>query len=343
MENIKEEIVKDLEKVNNLNELNDVKVKYLGKSGVITELQSKIREAEDKKAYGMYVNEIKTYFNEAFTKKNNEINNKIINEKLEGEKIDVTLPGVSIKCGAPNILEKTIEEVEQLFMSLGFDVVDGPEIEEDKYNFELLNIPKGHPARDAQDTFYIVNDEVLLRSQTSPVQARTMLKGNGETPIRMICPGKTSETHYNKLASLNLEDYVLVSINFEYKLHPVDYLFVGNSRRMKEIRKDLYKKVIASSNVPSGNVFAKINYSSLLNKTEYVKDNSGLMFLKLLSMCDVNSVKIIGMDGYLHKHDDNYISDDLMFVLEEDIAEQINLGVKLEIKKLKKELSIEII
>lgn len=191
MENIKEEIVKDLEKVNNLNELNDVKVKYLGKSGVITELQSKIREAEDKKAYGMYVNEIKAYFNEAFTKKNNEINNKIINEKLEGEKIDVTLPGVSIKCGTPNILEKTIEEVEQLFMSLGFDVVDGPEIEEDKYNFELLNIPKGHPARDAQDTFYIVNDEVLLRSQTSPVQARTMLKGNGETPIRMICPGKT--------------------------------------------------------------------------------------------------------------------------------------------------------
>ena len=116
---------------------------------------------------------------------------EIINEKLEGEKIDVTLPGVSIKCGAPNILEKTIEEVEELFMSLGFDVVDGPEIEEDKYNFELLNIPKGHPARDAQDTFYIVNDEVLLRSQTSPVQARTMLKGNGETPIRMICPGKT--------------------------------------------------------------------------------------------------------------------------------------------------------
>ena len=109
MENIKEEIVKDLEKVNNLNELNDVKVKYLGKSGVITELQSKIREAEDKKAYGMYVNEIKTYFNEAFTKKNDEINNKIINEKLEGEKIDVNLPGVSIKCGAPNILEKTIE------------------------------------------------------------------------------------------------------------------------------------------------------------------------------------------------------------------------------------------
>jgi phenylalanyl-tRNA synthetase alpha chain len=76
-------------------------------------------------------------------------------------------------------------------MSMGYDVVDGPEIEEDKYNFEMLNIPKGHPARDAQDTFYIEGEEILLRSQTSPVQVRTMLKGEGKTPIRMICPGKT--------------------------------------------------------------------------------------------------------------------------------------------------------
>ena len=76
-------------------------------------------------------------------------------------------------------------------MSMGYDVVDGPEIEEDKYNFEMLNIPKGHPARDAQDTFYLKGEEILLRSQTSPVQIRTMLKGKGEVPIRMICPGKT--------------------------------------------------------------------------------------------------------------------------------------------------------
>ena len=102
-----------------------------------------------------------------------------------------SLPSYNIATGAPNILEKLIEDVEEVFMSMGYDVVDGPEIEEDKYNFEMLNIPKGHPARDAQDTFYLKGEEILLRSQTSPVQVRTMLKGNGEVPIRMICPGKT--------------------------------------------------------------------------------------------------------------------------------------------------------
>ena len=93
--------------------------------------------------------------------------------------------------GAPNILEKVIEEVEELFMSMGYDVYDGPEVEEDKYNFEILNIPKGHPARDAQDTFYIEGNEILLRSQTSAVQARVMLEHEGKEPIRMICPGRT--------------------------------------------------------------------------------------------------------------------------------------------------------
>ena len=103
----------------------------------------------------------------------------------------MTLPATKVSIGSPNILEKLVENVEEIFMSMGYDVVDGPEIEEDKYNFELLNIPKGHPARDAQDTFYIQNDEILLRSQTSPVQIRTMLKNHGEKPVRMICPGKT--------------------------------------------------------------------------------------------------------------------------------------------------------
>jgi len=112
-------------------------------------------------------------------------------EKLSNEKIDVTLPATKIPVGAPNILEKIVEEVESVFMSMGYDVVDGPEVEEDKYNFELLNIPKGHPARDAQDTFYIEDESILLRSQTSPVQVRTMLAAGGKEPVRMICPGKT--------------------------------------------------------------------------------------------------------------------------------------------------------
>jgi len=185
------EIKESIAKAKTVNELNNLKVEYMGKKGIITELQSGIKDAADKKEYGMQVNTVRTTFNENYEDKLQELNTLEINKKLEKEKIDITLPATSIKTGAPNILEKVIEEVEEVCMSMGYDVVDGPEVEEDHYNFELLNIPKGHPARDAQDTFYIEDENILLRSQTSPVQARTMLAAGGNKPIRMICPGKT--------------------------------------------------------------------------------------------------------------------------------------------------------
>ena len=183
----------DLSNIDNLNDLNEIKNKYMSKKGIITELSSNIKNIsnEDKKEYGLLINELRNTFNTKYEEKLKLLGDIKLNEKLISEKIDITLPATKIKQGSPNILEKIIEEVEELLMSMGYDVVDGPEIEEDKYNFELLNIPKGHPARDAQDTFYLKDNEILLRSQTSPVQARTMLEGKGEIPIRMICPGKT--------------------------------------------------------------------------------------------------------------------------------------------------------
>ena len=179
--------------VNNMQELNDLKIEFLGKKGIITEANSAIRNIpnEEKKEYGMKVNEVRNLFNTLYEEKLNTFKENLLNEKLTSEKIDISMPAVNIKVGSANILEKVIEQVEEVFMSMGYDVVDGPEIEEDHYNFELLNIPKGHPARDAQDTFYIKDEELLLRSQTSPVQARVMLANKGENPIRMICPGKT--------------------------------------------------------------------------------------------------------------------------------------------------------
>ena len=192
-EDIKKLIEEDKKSINNLQELNDLRVKYLGKKGLITELNSEIKNIpnEEKKEFGMKVNELRTMFNEFYDNTKEKLEEDILNKKLENEAIDITLPATKVVSGAPNILEKLVEEVENVFMSMGYDVVDGPEIELDKYNFEMLNIPKGHPARDAQDTFYIEGEEILLRSQTSPVQVRTMLEGKGEVPIRMICPGKT--------------------------------------------------------------------------------------------------------------------------------------------------------
>ena len=193
IDEIKDMILEDQKKVKDLNSLNDLKVKYLGKKGLISELNQEIRNIpnEEKKDFGKKVNELKNIFNDFYESKKNELETINLNEKLKSEAIDISLPAYNIKVGAPNILEKLIEEVESVCMSMGYDVVDGPEIEEDKYNFEMLNIPKGHPARDAQDTFYLEGEEILLRSQTSPVQVRTMLKGKGKVPIRMICPGKT--------------------------------------------------------------------------------------------------------------------------------------------------------
>jgi phenylalanyl-tRNA synthetase alpha chain len=193
VEELKNKILTELNEASNLREANELKVTYLGKKGPVSELSTHLKELpnEEKKEFGMLLNNLKNELSSKFDEKIKYYEELELKEKLESEQIDITLPSTKIPVGAPNILEKIVEDVEDVFMSMGYDVVDGPEVEEDHYNFELLNIPKGHPARDAQDTFYLKDDEILLRSQTSPVQAHTMLAAGGNTPIRMICPGKT--------------------------------------------------------------------------------------------------------------------------------------------------------
>lgn len=192
-ETIKSSLQTDISLVNNLQDIVELKAKYIGKSGCITELTKNMKDLsiDERKEVGALANTLKSEVSTIIEKCENDLKLKTLNEKLANERIDVTLPSTKFNFGRANILERVIENVESIFMSMGYDVVDGPEIEEDRFNFELLNIPKGHAARDAQDTFYIKDNEILLRSQTSPVQARTMLKGEGKTPIRMICPGKT--------------------------------------------------------------------------------------------------------------------------------------------------------
>lgn len=193
VELIKSSLDTDLDNIDNINTLNEVKAKYLGKKGMITELTSNMKELsiDERKEIGRISNELRTEVTNKLNSIQKELEQKAINEKLSNEKIDITLPATKLKVGTPNILEKVTEELEELLISMGYDVVEGPEVEKDLYNFELLNLPKGHPARDAQDTFYIEGDTLLLRSQTSPVQIRTMLANEEKEPIRIICPGKT--------------------------------------------------------------------------------------------------------------------------------------------------------
>ncbi len=190
---IKETFEKEVSQITDMKILNDIRVEYLGKQGKVTELSKLMKEVpnDKKKEFGILVNEVRMLVTNSLDEKKKELEEKDLNKRLANEKIDITLPATTLSNGAPNILEKTIEDMENLFMSMGYDVIEGPEIEQDLYNFELLNLPKGHPARDSQDTFYLEGDKILLRSHTSPVQARTMLEGKGEKPIRMVCPGKT--------------------------------------------------------------------------------------------------------------------------------------------------------
>ncbi len=179
-----------IDNINSLQELNNEKPNYLGKKGIIANVMKNMLDLtiDERKELGMLSNEAKNELEEAFSQKSKEINERIINEKLNNESIDVTLPGVKFNTGSIHPLNQTIMDLEDLYIGMGYMVALGPEIETDENCFEKLNLPKGHPARDMQDTFYI-NPELLLRSQTSPVQVRTMLESDNK-PIKIICPGK---------------------------------------------------------------------------------------------------------------------------------------------------------
>ena len=188
---LKKEIEEKLDEVKNLKDLNELKNTYLSKKGPVGELSNGLRNlsVDDKKKYGKLVTDFR---NEIFSKFDNlkeKLETEELNKKLEKEKIDISMPSKKIKSGSKHPNSMTIEAVEDLFVSMGYDVVEGPELENDEYCFERLNLPKGHPARDMQDSFYIT-DEYLLRTQTSSVQARYMESKDNE-PIRIIVPGKT--------------------------------------------------------------------------------------------------------------------------------------------------------
>jgi phenylalanyl-tRNA synthetase alpha chain len=174
----------------NLNDLNETKALYLGKKSPLQEILARMKDLgiEEKKALGKSVNDFKNYVEEEIARRYEELTALEVERRLEEEAIDISLPGKKFPIGHQHPLTKVIEEIEEIFIGMGYQIAEGPEIESDHYNFELLNLPKGHPAREMQDSFYI-DPVYLLRTQTSPVQARTMQAAKGK-PIKIICPGK---------------------------------------------------------------------------------------------------------------------------------------------------------
>ncbi len=191
LETLKKEALQELERAESLQEVSDLRVKYLGKKGQLTEILRGMGSlsAEERPVIGQVANDVRSAIEEVIASRLEYFQRRETEIRLRAETIDVTLPGRPYEQGAIHPLNKVIQEIEDIFLGMGYTVAEGPEVETDYYNFEALNLPKGHPARDMQDSFYIT-DEILMRTQTSPVQIRTMEARRGEVPVKIICPGK---------------------------------------------------------------------------------------------------------------------------------------------------------
>jgi len=193
LQELREKVRKDFSEVKNIQDLKNIRIQYLGKKGALTEILRGLGSvaAEERPKVGKMVNEVRTRIEARLDEQMKLLEARQLEEKMASERVDITLPGRHCDCGHLHPVQLTLREIKKIFMRMGFEVEGGPEIENDYFNFEALNLPKDHPARDMQDTFYLTpSNDFLLRTQTSGVQARTMQSREPNTPIRMICPGR---------------------------------------------------------------------------------------------------------------------------------------------------------
>lgn len=217
---IKERAEKILQEADSLEKLNELRVKTLGRKGEITVMLRSLKDLspEIKAQMGQAANQFKMQLEEMINQKSDELKQEQLLKRLQAETIDVTLPGLPLMRGSKHPLTRVYEEIRDIFVGMGFNIAEGPEIELDYYNFEALNVPRDHPARDMQDTFYI-NEEVVLRTHTSPVQVRTMEKMAPHLPVRIIVPGKVyrkddDATHspmFQQVEGLVLDDRITLA------------------------------------------------------------------------------------------------------------------------------------
>lgn len=238
LENLKHSVIEEIKNAKNLTDLELIQNSHLSKKGSLSQMMANLRNLspEERPAFGKLVNEVKDEILKFYNAQKTVIEAESLNAKLETEKIDIHLPGDDFKHGSIHPLNLIIEDISNYFVKNGYEVVTGPEIELDLYNFEMMNLPIGHPAREMQDSFYF-DPKTLLRTHTSPVQARTMLKKQGK-PLKIICPGKVyrrdedDQTHSHQF--MQIEGLVIgEKISFANLKHTLqemlDFLFKGKA------------------------------------------------------------------------------------------------------------------
>ncbi|MEK3739675.1 phenylalanine--tRNA ligase subunit alpha [Paenibacillus sp. FSL H7-0941] len=231
LEALKVEALAKLQEVMDPQVLNDLRVKYLGKKGELTEVLRGMGglSAEERPVIGQVANQVRSAIEEIIGAKQEAFQEQETQQRLQAEKVDVTLPGRRLQQGGIHPLSRVVQEIEDIFTGMGYRVAEGPEVETDYYNFEALNLPKNHPARDMQDSFYLT-DDLLMRTQTSPVQIRTMQAMNGEAPVKIICPGKVFRRD---------DDDATHSFQF----HQIEGLVIGSNIRMSDLKGTLQQFV----------------------------------------------------------------------------------------------------
>lgn len=225
LEELRQQSLNEIANSDDLKNVNDIRVKLLGKKGPITNVLRGMRDlsAEERPKVGKFANEVRDELQQALEDKKSSLEQALMNAKLQSESIDVTLPGTPVAQGQPHVIQQIIDQLVDLFIGMGYEVAVGDEVEQEEYNFEKLNLPKDHPARDMQDTFYIT-PSVLMRTQTSPMQARMMETHDfSKGPLKMISPGKV----YRR----DTDD-----ATHSHQFHQVEGLVVGEHVTMADLK-----------------------------------------------------------------------------------------------------------
>lgn len=293
LDTMKINAVLEIEKAETLVLLEELRVKFLGKKGEITELSKKMKEIpnEEKKAFGQILNELRDTVTNSLEEKKEILKLKEKNIKIKNESLDITLPGRDIEVGRQHPITETTSYLKDIFLNMGFDIAEGPEIEKVEYNFDALNIPEAHPSRDYQDTFYIKENEVL-RTHTSPVQVRYMLEN--KPPFRMIAPGKVYRSDYD--------------ISHTPMFHQLEGLMVGENisfANLKGILTEFVKKVFGETEVrfrphffPFTEPSAEMDVQCVICKGNGCRlcKNTGWLEIMGCGMVDPEVLKAVGYD-----------------------------------------------